>query len=157
YSLYLWHWPVLAFVRYFYGEVSIATGAFSVFFMLTSAWLSYRYVEIPFRHWRPGWKRSASLVWLLPLLLIGGSSLALLSTSGLRNMIENGEGYKERSAELQKSVAPAYSYKYVCQTSSTDVGILNDPRCIVGDVAAGKPRILIWGDSKAAQYVGLFD
>ncbi|WP_449465783.1 acyltransferase family protein [Stenotrophomonas humi] len=157
YSLYLWHWPVLAFIRYFYGEVSIGTGIFSVFFMLMAAWLSYRYVEIPFRHWRPGWKRSVGLVWVLPLLLIGGSSLALLSTNGLQNIIEDGRGYKERSAELQKSVAPAYSYKYVCQTSSADADVLRDPRCIVGDVAAGKPRVLIWGDSKAAQYVGLFD
>lgn len=157
YSLYLWHWPVLAFIRYFYGEVGLVAAVLSIFFMLIAAWISYRYVEVPFRHWRPGWKKSVGLVWLLPLLLIVGSSFALLSTNGLQKTIEGGEGYKERSAELQRSVAPAYSYKYVCQTSSTDMEVLSDPRCIVGDVAAGVPRVLIWGDSKAAQYVGLFD
>ena len=51
YSLYLWHWPVLAGLRYFLGTYRLSGGAVTVFVLLTTAlsWLSYRYVELPLR------------------------------------------------------------------------------------------------------------
>lgn len=51
YSLYLWHWPVLAFIRYYTGEY-VLPGAWLVAYLLASllfAWLSYRFVELPVR------------------------------------------------------------------------------------------------------------
>src|SRR5581483_10532826 len=49
YSAYLWHWPVLAFYRYGYGDVTLFSGA--VIFALTMmlSWASYRWVEVPSR------------------------------------------------------------------------------------------------------------
>ncbi|MEG0858382.1 MAG: acyltransferase family protein [Pseudomonas sp.] len=51
YSLYLWHWPILAAIRYFSGTYEVGGTATLVFFTLTfgSAYLSYRFVEAPFR------------------------------------------------------------------------------------------------------------
>src|SRR5690606_8961193 len=46
---------------------------------------------------------------------------------------------------------------YVCQASVTDPNVLRDPRCLIGKKNGQEPRVLLWGDSKAAQYVGLLD
>jgi peptidoglycan/LPS O-acetylase OafA/YrhL len=51
YSLYLWHWPLLAFARYHFDrplswiEVATLLGASAL-----AAFMSYRYVEMPARH-----------------------------------------------------------------------------------------------------------
>lgn len=54
YGWYLWHWPILSFLRiHRFGEASLlqdVLGAGVLAFAL--AWLSYRYVELPIRRWR---------------------------------------------------------------------------------------------------------
>lgn len=51
YSLYLWHWPILAFIRYYTGQYTLAAPWLLVFLLSTLmlAWLSYRFVEQPVR------------------------------------------------------------------------------------------------------------
>jgi peptidoglycan/LPS O-acetylase OafA/YrhL len=55
YSLYLWHWPILAFLRLYVGDVnlslSLASAGLSA--SLIAASLSWRYVERPFRRRAP--------------------------------------------------------------------------------------------------------
>ncbi|KFX70331.1 acetyltransferase [Pseudomonas taeanensis MS-3] len=52
YSLYLWHWPILAFIRYYTGQYELQMVWLAVFVIssLVVAWLSYRWVELPVRH-----------------------------------------------------------------------------------------------------------
>jgi peptidoglycan/LPS O-acetylase OafA/YrhL len=50
FSLYLWHWPVLAFYRYAYGDLDFPGGAICVLVMLASAIISYKYIEGPFKN-----------------------------------------------------------------------------------------------------------
>lgn len=55
YSLYLWHWPILVFYLYFSSgdeigrldQLALMTASFAM------AWLSWRFVELPTRNWRP--------------------------------------------------------------------------------------------------------
>jgi peptidoglycan/LPS O-acetylase OafA/YrhL len=51
YSLYLWHWPVLVFLRYYLVQASLSTVQAVTAVVLTSvlATVSWRYVECPFR------------------------------------------------------------------------------------------------------------
>lgn len=51
YSLYLWHWPVIVFTRFFApdGELTPALVAFVVVVSMVGATLSYWFVEQPFR------------------------------------------------------------------------------------------------------------
>ncbi len=55
YSLYLWHWPILVFVRsfgwYAWGLPSISLPAVLTVTVLVS-WVSWRWIEQPFRHRR---------------------------------------------------------------------------------------------------------
>ena len=50
YSLYLWHWPLLAYLRYYeIGDSSLAQALIALVVALVMATLSWRYVERPFR------------------------------------------------------------------------------------------------------------
>lgn len=51
YSLYLWHWPLLAFIRYYREEYALTPSVLLCFIVATSllSYLSYWYVEKPFR------------------------------------------------------------------------------------------------------------
>lgn len=52
YSLYLWHWPLLRFWEWRFGELSLTEGLIIVAASFLPAWLSYRFVESPIRHAR---------------------------------------------------------------------------------------------------------
>lgn len=51
YSLYLWHWPILAFLRYeFNGELPWGMGIAAVIASFVAGYLSWRFIEVPCRH-----------------------------------------------------------------------------------------------------------
>jgi len=52
YSAYLWHQPVFAFNRYYIGQndLGIVLTFFLIFLVLLLAWLSWRFVELPFKN-----------------------------------------------------------------------------------------------------------
>ena len=53
YSLYLWHWPLVVVGTYLLGgELRFRWGLAIVVFSILPAWLSYRFVENPFRDWK---------------------------------------------------------------------------------------------------------
>jgi peptidoglycan/LPS O-acetylase OafA/YrhL len=76
FAFYLWHWPVLIFMRYSLGsdDVGIVGGAVVLVVAAVLAWLSTRLVETPVRRWS----------WLAPrpVLSIAVSLLILLVPSG---------------------------------------------------------------------------
>tara|TARA_Y100000052_G_scaffold27579_1_gene36681 strand:- start:35529 stop:37565 length:2037 start_codon:yes stop_codon:yes gene_type:complete len=60
YSIYLWHWPIIVFLRYYYGYSNQLTPALMVVAVSLSVlmgWLSYKFLETPLRrHWTDGGK-----------------------------------------------------------------------------------------------------
>ena len=53
YSLYLWHWPLVVVATYLLGgELRFRWGLVVVVFSILPAWLSYRFIENPFRDWK---------------------------------------------------------------------------------------------------------
>jgi peptidoglycan/LPS O-acetylase OafA/YrhL len=78
YSLYLWHWPLLAFTKYLANESQWQHADFRVALLLVSfllAILSWRYIEIPIRKRRILYKRPQifgfACVSMITLLLLG--------------------------------------------------------------------------------------
>jgi len=51
YSLYLWHWPIMVFTRYYLvkSDLSLVETAITVALMFALAWCSWRFIERPFR------------------------------------------------------------------------------------------------------------
>ncbi|MFC3551479.1 acyltransferase family protein [Lysobacter cavernae] len=157
YSLYLWHWPILAFLRYFLGEVEGWWIVGAVVAMFALAYASYRWVELPARHWRGGRLKQAIVLYAAPSAVLCAMAGTIWYSGGLRATIESAPGYREGRARLAAYTSPANeSVSYNCIVNEVDEKILDDARCLTGDLEAneGRPDVLLWGDSLAAAYLG---
>ncbi len=74
YSLYLWHWPVLAYFRYIY-EVEVLSPMqllCAVVLIIALTMMSYYLVEQPTRHSQLGFKQSLLWGYLIPASIVIG-------------------------------------------------------------------------------------
>lgn len=137
YSLYLWHWPTLAFIRYYTGQYELSPGWLVLFMVgsLSLAWMSYRFVETPVRQasgvfsQAPKWGVAAMV---LGLAVWGGQRLNASLVAPL-------------PVELTRYAAA----ELICHGAR------------VGDCKRGKAdadvSVLVLGDSHAAQLNYFFD
>lgn len=159
YSLYLWHWPVLAFIRYSATTLSPAMEIVALAIMLVAAYGSYRWVEVPFRHGRPSQlvRRHALASFAVFVLLIGSGAFALTRFADIREADVVAKHDAELSA-LKERMKAAFAYRYNCQKSTFQEKLVQASHCVVGDPGAVKrgevPALLI-GDSNAAHYIGV--
>ncbi len=79
YSLYLWHWPVLAISRWTIG-IHLWTLPFQILLMAGLSVLSYRLVEAPLRH--AAWLKEWSRTFGFGLLMAGTASAVPLALMG---------------------------------------------------------------------------
>lgn len=84
YPLYLWHWPVLSFLRILEGESeSVYRPVAAVLVSIVLAWLTYRLVEKPIRFGKFDEKRKVAALLSL-LLLVGGVGLGIYLSDGVK-------------------------------------------------------------------------
>jgi peptidoglycan/LPS O-acetylase OafA/YrhL len=141
YSLYLWHWVLLVFVRYWLArslggwEVAGVIGA-----SILIASLSWKFVENPFR----GRGRIISS----RRLLFAAAALVSLAFASFGGLLYLRQGLPSRfDPQVLDLLARNYwTQKDVCE----------DRFCPVGDSAA-TPSFLLWGDSHAGALVPAFD
>lgn len=139
YSLYLWHWPILAGLKVYTARPHLdpawAAAALPVIFFVS--WLSWRYVEQPFR------SRSA-MPWPRMIQILGGGSAAALAVSAVSIVAMGFPGRLDQPARLALAAA-------------NDIDPLRDP-CEDGTRTAAckfgppgsKVSYAIVGDSHAA-------
>lgn len=154
YPLYLWHWPLLSFIRIYEGDeirvLSVAAAA--VCFPL--AWLTYAFVEKPIRYGSfPNVRRYAPAVLVVLMLGVGALGFVTYKRGGfperlppaivqmLQHPFNYENSYRYKSCFLELGTQNASSYAPSCVDPDTDGG--------------RKPLVLLWGDSHAAHfYVG---
>lgn len=73
YSLYLWHWPLLAFAHYLLGK-QLTPQVLAVVALLTVLFsiASYYFIEQPLRHRQWSFSRTGLVYYVLPCLVVGG-------------------------------------------------------------------------------------
>ena len=154
YSAYLWHWPLLAFYRYGHAEVSPLAGMILVLVSLGLAWWTYRYVEQPARHSTSPpmhvWVRYyvAPVAGLIALAI----GAIVMEGYGTRWLLDD---YKQRLMDLRQQTLSAGEFDYVCQRIRLTQQDTEDERCVLGAPPGHAPRVILWGDSNAAHYVGM--
>lgn len=146
FSLYLWHWPVLAFYRYILGEPDLSGGLLCVAIIAILTVFSYYCIERPFRYPRQTVVHKAVMV-VVPGVLIALVAL-VISVDGILPGL-----HSKKIEQHLDATKPAYEFEFNCQMAKFDPGVLKDSRCILGP-RQQKPKILIIGDSNAAHYVG---
>lgn len=154
YSAYLWHWPVLAWWRYLWGQPGTVAGLALLALILLLARASQRWVEDPVRLSRSGFSRTLLLVGIAPALLI--VTMALLAARGDRWGLSLYSQSERRSwAELETYTRPSHHVEWVCQQHILDPASLTDPKCEFGS-GQGPAQILLLGDSHAAEFAPMF-
>jgi peptidoglycan/LPS O-acetylase OafA/YrhL len=148
YSLYMVHWPIIVFARYAllrdlagWEIVAAVTAAFVL------AYLSYRFVETPFR--RPRRPMSRPRLFAATAVVLGG-----LCALGVVGAWTDGASF----------LHPAFAQPAQVTSDEPDLWLSNrcflenqDPSAWAGDMCVrttGASRnALLWGDSFAAQYI----
>ncbi len=154
YSLYLWHWPILVFGHLFAGHPLRAAervGLVGLTFIVS--WLSWRFVERPFRSAHV--VRATSRTWVLgglatsTVFIIVGA--VLLWRDGLPARGANVADFvQELAAEEQ---ALGQSGCLVARTASLPA----IDGCLLGAQSSTSGyEIVLWGDSHAAQLAPVF-
>ncbi|MBV2181866.1 MAG: acyltransferase [Castellaniella sp.] len=140
YSAYLWHQPVFAFVHIAGYHPDLSVNLILVLLCLVLAWLSWRYVELPFRNraYLPrravfGWAAVASIV-----TLAGGAWLTV--THGVSSRFTAQEMKWWRYADI------GLMSRYVTDRFNNDQGVFSN---------GTYSRILVIGDSFAQDFVNM--
>ena len=165
YSAYLWHWPVIAFFRYGLFEQNLMTNIALFTLTLLLAWLSYHYIEQPFRYTKGNFNRVITRQYLIPATCITLVAVVAYQINGfgLRQFSSN---YQATLQAALSDVKPSFSYKYICQKSRIKAKNITDTNCIIGQtsridsqgnayITTEEPEVLLLGDSNAAHYVGM--
>lgn len=135
YSLYLWHWPILAYMRYIYGSYTLPWHWIvqAVVLTFTLAFLSYRYIERNTKAAALNFRKAFAGVFLLPALLIVATTYGIQKIRPIESL----------DAELTNYDAD------VCHGNF-------DKQCVRGD-RTKRPTILMTGDSHAAMLNSFID
>jgi hypothetical protein len=137
YSLYLWHWPVLAFLRYYTGssELDIPFSLLFVTLTLLLATLSFYLVETPLRVRHTGFKQALSYALLTGAALATSPGMARINHSW-------------------SSPLPVEYMRYADPATICHGQIVRD--CLRGDLNSDS-EVLVLGDSHAAMLNLFFD
>jgi hypothetical protein len=154
YSVYLWHWPLMAIYRYGYGELSVAAQWSLPAISIALGAVSYFVVEQPARTLRFPPLRTIIIGYGIPATAIGAVGVLIVYGERLGIPLHD-ERYLTRLAELTDKTRPAFAFDYVCQSQRLNAAELSNPDCVVGARTEEAPRVLLWGDSNAAHYIGV--
>ncbi|XXE51788.1 acyltransferase [Pseudomonas sp. R3-56] len=133
YSLYLWHWPVLVFLRWTIGLEQLAIQLAYPVIVAALAGASYHWVETPLRTGRSLFQRRAWITIASCLAALG------LSWSGARWMSENPE-----VLSLSQT-----SDTYTWFSRKLPQGLASEP---ISDPSLQGRQLFVFGDSHAAAY-----
>lgn len=182
YSLYLWHWPLIIIAPSvpFWGLTIYHRVALLVLCFVL-AWLTKRFVEDPFRRFRPLTSRPARVtLWssLVAMLVVAGTAGAAwaVNAPAYRDGVQAIQELREyppacfgaaavldtdcAQTEWGDTILPAPGFAGVDQPADDQCFMqLNDARpvsCTFGSDAADAPRIALVGDSHAYQLLPTF-
>jgi len=140
YSAYLWHQPLFAFVRHrSLMEPSELTFFVLAFFSFPLAYMSWRYIEKPFRLKDNVSRKCVFMFTILGSALFIGVGLAGHVTNGFNGLSKNEITQNRIEEKLQAN----YGLSKECE------GTLLSPKC----QTVSDPEILIWGDSFAMHLI----
>ena len=149
YPMYLWHWPLTSLLRQFKLDPTQPLYAAAIILVTIGlAEITYRFVELPIRQrrWLPTTK---------PLLISSGLAFAVLATFGIHTWVTDGASYRYSPVASALLTSPFAARSNRC-------GFLfkilhpRDQVCALRSEPAAERRILLWGNSHADMWSGLF-
>jgi peptidoglycan/LPS O-acetylase OafA/YrhL len=147
YSLYLWHWPIIAYSRYIFGD-QLNTSHLIMIFLASFglAILSYKYIEQPIRNLPKEFsKRKIFAYAALSMLVIISISLIIKTSHGLKFRFK------------QKELAIVEQLKKPKKYASRTKDLKNNTLARLGVDQKEQIDFIVWGDSHAMSLAPLID
>jgi peptidoglycan/LPS O-acetylase OafA/YrhL len=152
YSMYLWHAPILALFTYYrierargYELLALLVAIYAI------AFVSWKFVELPPRA-KAAFKTrfSLSAAAASATLLLGLGGVALWASNGLPGRFpEEALSFAETAGDFHKDFERCTNRP----ASEIASGVL----CQFGEPGAGRPRIVVWGDSHAGALLTAYE
>lgn len=153
FPLYLWHWPLLSFTHLIDGTNSIVTRFSMVLLSILLAWLTYRFIERPFR-----FGRLASQPVQAKVILSLMAFMCLVAYMGYAAYVRDGIPIPRmlfRSSNLllneiltyKFQTGPAWRMGSCYLTEKQNAG---DFGSCGANIDPAKSTVVLWGDSHAA-------
>jgi peptidoglycan/LPS O-acetylase OafA/YrhL len=152
YSLYLWHWPIIVAFKYSHTEI---TAAWAVAIFLGSvgiSWLTWRFVELPFRYYKGNFARVFFFYYALPVLALLVASAAVIQHGGYPQRFGTAVAHAEAAVSTQPN-----KLRPLCHVASLYSNTPLNPACRLGDTSKAAVDGLLIGDSYANHFTGMLD
>lgn len=147
YSLYLWHWPVFALIRYSFEDPNKIFFLAGLALTFALSYASWRYIETPFRNRRFLTRKSVFILSLMSLSALIAASFYIIHKDGIPSRIPQ----RALSIALTSNDHAPFIYE-TCLKEETQ----NDV-CFFGDKDKSEISLVLWGDSHAASMRPLID
>ena len=149
YSLYLWHWPIIALYKYVldFGiqgspiQIPIEHAILIIATSFVMAYLSYIFVETPIRKSNIGFKGSFWKIFAIPSIIAGALAAIIFISNGLPSRLDN-----------EKYLAK-YAFNSIDKERCPDFLNLG---CIGGN-ESGEKKYLLIGNSHAEHYFEFYN
>lgn len=148
YSLYLWHWPLVAYAQYRYGhEISLTQQCLFLVLSFLLAYLSWRFVETPFRNRKFLTRRSIFILTGVATLISTVMAMWVIMNNGFPNR------YPPEVAKIAKGTDRFNPLRKTCHFSDLTRAAPSIQTkldgCVIGDSSQEEISAVIWGDSHA--------
>ncbi len=143
YSLYLWHWPVLVFAKYwwpYHWDWAWPAGFSCLAAASVFAFLSWRFVETPFRKKHLAGTRKT-------IFRFAGIAAVITLSGAICSIMQN--GFPGRFPEIVLKNAAAESDKIDSSKSDLTIEDVRQNRLVNLGVLGSERKVLLWGDSHA--------
>ena len=143
YPLYLWHWPLLVFMGAIkFGPLSLPERELILLASALLAWLTYRFVETPFRFRAPSPRKIYAL----------GAGMVLIAVAGGAIVYGRGLGFRLPAEIRAIADVPTQNARWRFHQCLLD---LSREMTFADDCAdrGRRPLVMVWGDSTAAALI----
>lgn len=149
YSMYLWHWPIFTYLRYSAVELTFLVQVISIFLVFLLSFLTWRYVEQPFRlSNQQNFKPVFLKYFLLPALILSAISMIFITNKGFPNRFDPDILKMEKAFNSHVNEA-----RHICHAPFRDNERMPSLGCIERFSENQNVDIFIFGDSHANHFV----
>lgn len=153
YSLYLWHWPIFVFIRYTAIELTPVVQASAITLSMVLAYLSWRFIETPFRKAPPASLTKVSVDLLAkPLAAVLVIWVGVFSLNGIPSRFSSEVALMDEALNSRPN-----RIRRDCHAPSRDFAQLPREDCTLGEIESNQTSGFMFGDSHANHITGFLD
>jgi peptidoglycan/LPS O-acetylase OafA/YrhL len=150
YSLYLWHWPIISFLKYSGIELTLLVKFFVLIASFMAAYASWRFIETKVRYAKfKSRQKVAVSLYILPCVCL----VLLYSHAQSQSFYPERFDKKIVVAEQAAKSTPELGR----ETCHSPTLTKDDSDCVLGIENDYETSAILWGDSHANHFVGFID